>query len=315
MHASFVLTSFWQDLINLKDYTAGGLAQGGVYALAAIGLVLIYRVSGVLNFAQGAVATVSAFVAYTLVYQAAPSWMPAWIPPLYGLVAAIVTGCVIGFLIEYFTIRPLTGRPQIVKVAVTIGWLLILQQAAGLIWGFTAYHGPINIISQNATFIIPGTRVFIGFNQVLVIVVAGGLAIAVAALLRFTTLGTSMRAVSDDPQAARLWGIHVDRVTAASWVLGSAMAAIAGVLITPFITFNPFVLTIIVISAFAAALIGRLQSLPLTFLGAMVLGVLQSWPASFGLTGTAWEEAAAFVILLFALVVVFRPGARGLRLV
>jgi len=315
VHASIVLTSFWQDLINLKDYTAAGLAQGGVYALAAIGLVLIYRVSGVLNFAQGAVATVSAFVAYTLVYQAAPSWMPAWIPPLYGLLAAIVTGCVIGFLIEYLTIRPLTGRPQIVKVAVTIGWLLVLQQAAGLIWGFTAYHPPINIVSQDATFIIPGTRVFIGMNQVMVIAVAGALAIGVAALLRFTTLGTSMRAVSDDPHAARLWGIRVDRVTAASWVLGSAMAAIAGVLITPFITFNPFVLTIIVISAFAAALIGRLQSLPLTFLGAMVLGVLQSWPASFGLTGSAWQEAAAFAVILFALVVIYRPGARGLRLV
>ena len=312
MHASFVLTSFWQDLVNLKDYTAGGLAQGGVYALAAIGLVLIYRVSGVLNFAQGAVATVSAFVAYTLVYQAAPSWMPAWIPPLYGLLAAIVTGCVIGFLIEYLTIRPLTGRPQIVKVAVTIGWLLILQQLAGLIWGFTAYHGPINIVSPNATFIIPGTRVFIGMNQVLVIVVAGTLALGVAALLRYTTLGASMRAVSDDAQAARLWGIHVDRVTAASWVLGSAMAAVAGVLITPFITFNPFVLTIIVISAFAAALIGRLQSLPLTFLGAMVLGVLQTWPAAFGGTGTAWQQLAPFGLVLLALAFWWRQNSRAL---
>lgn len=312
MHAPFVLASFWQDLIDLKDYTAGGLAQGGVYALAAIGLVLIYRVSGVLNFAQGAIATVSAFVAYTLVYQAAPAWMPAWIPPLYGLLAAIVTGCVIGFLIEYLTIRPLTGRPQIVKVAVTIGWLLVLQQLAGLIWGFTAYHAPINIVSQGATFIIPGTRVFIGMNQVLVIVVAGALTIGVAALLRLTTLGASMRAVSDDPQAARLWGIHVDRVTAFSWVLGSAMAAIAGVLITPFITFTPFVLTIIVISAFAAALIGRLQSLPFTFLGAMVLGVLQTWPAAFGATGTAWQQVAPFAIVLIALVVFYRKNSRAL---
>jgi branched-chain amino acid transport system permease protein len=313
MHAPFILASFWDDVVNLKDYTAGGLAQGGVYALAAIGLVLIYRVSGVLNFAQGAVATVSAFVAYTIVYQAAPPGIPAWIPPLYGLVAAIVTGCVLGFLIEYFTIRPLTGRPQIVKVAVTIGWLLMLQQAAGLIWGFTAYHGPINIISPNATFIVPGTRVFIGFNQILVIVVAGALAIGVAVLLRYTTLGASMRAVSDDPQAARLWGIQVDRVTAFSWVLGSAMAAVAGVLITPFITFNPFVLTVIVIFAFAAALIGRLQSLPLTFLGAMVLGVLQTWPAAFGATGTAWQQAANFAVVLVTLAVVYRPGSRALR--
>jgi len=254
-------------------------------------------------------------VAYTLVYQAAPSWMPGWLPPLYGLIAAIGTGCVIGFVMEYLTIRPLTGRPQIVKVAVTIGWLLVLQQAAGLIWNFTAYHPPINIISSNATFIIPGTRVFIGYNQILVIAVALALSIGVAALLRYTTLGASMRAVSDDPQAARLWGIRVDRVTAASWVLGSGMAAVAGVLITPFITFTPFVLTIIVISAFAAALLGKLHSLPLTFAGAMALGVLQSWPGAFGLNGTAWQQAAAFVVVLAALLFVFRPGARGLRLV
>lgn len=315
MHTSIVLTSFWQDLLSLKNFTASGLAHGGVYALAAIGLVLIYRVSGVLNFAQGAVATVSAFVAYTLVYQAAPSWMPGWLPAIYGLIAAIVTGCVIGFLMEYLTIRPLTGRPQIVKVAVTIGWLLVLQQLAGLVWGFTAYHPPINLVPQDATFVIPGTNVFIGFNQLLVIIVAGGLAIGIAALLRFTTLGASMRAVADDPQAARLWGIPVNRVTAASWIIGSAMAAVAGVLITPFITFNPFVMTIIVIDAFAAALIGRLQSLPLTFLGAMILGVLQSWPAAFGFTGTAFEQVAAFAIVLIALAVVYRPGARALRLV
>src|SRR5579864_9108792 len=98
----------------LPGFTAIGITEGGVYALAAIGLVLIYRVSGVLNFAQGAVATVSAFVAYTLVYQATPAGIPAWLPPIYGLVAAIVTGCLIGFLMEYFTIRPLAGRPQIV---------------------------------------------------------------------------------------------------------------------------------------------------------------------------------------------------------
>lgn len=311
-----LLASFWDDLASLKDYTAAGLAHGGVYAIAAIGVVLIYRVSGVINFAQGAVATVSAFVAYTITNQVTPpSWMPGWIPPLCGLLAAIATGCVIGFLMERFTIRPLTGRPAVVKVAVTIGWLLVLQQVAGLVWGFTAYHAPINIVSADATFKVPGTFVFVGYNQLLVLVVALGLAIGVAALLKYTTFGASMRAVADDPDAARLWGIKVDRVTAGSWVIGSAMAAIAGVLITPFITFNPFVMTVIVIDALAAALIGRLQSLPVTFAGAIVLGVLQSWPAAFGATGTGFEEAATFAIVLVALAVLFRPGVRTLRTV
>lgn len=311
-----MLATFWDDLLSLKDYTPGGLAHGGVYAIAAIGVVLIYRVSGVINFAQGAVATVSAFVAYTIANQITfPSWLPGWIPPLIGLLAAVLTGCVIGFLMEALTIRPLTGRPPVVKVAVTIGWLLILQQVAGLVWGFTAYHPPVNLVSPDATFKVPGTFTFIGLNQVLVLVVALGLALGVAALLRYTTFGTSMRAVADDPGAARLWGIRVDRVTAGSWVIGSAMAAIAGVLITPFITFNPFVMTIIVIDALAAALIGRLQSLTLTFAGALILGVLQSWPAAFGATGTGWEEAMTFAIVLVALGVLFRPGTAALRTV
>jgi branched-subunit amino acid ABC-type transport system permease component len=274
--------------------------------------VLIYRVSGVLNFAQGAVATVSAFVAYTFANQ----WFPNWaLAPWLGLLAAIVAGCVIGFLMEVLTIRPLTGRPPIVKVAVTIGWLLVLQQVAGLVWGFTAYHPAINLVDANGGFHVPFTDVRFGYNSLLVIVVALALTGATAFLLQRTTLGTAMRAVSDDPRSARLWGIDVDRVTALSWVLGSAMAAVAGVLITPFILFTPFTLTLIVVNSFAAALLGRLQSLTFTVAGAMLLGVAQQVPSAFGAAGSANQQLVTFVVVLLALAVLFRPGVRALRTV
>ncbi len=313
MHAPLLLSAAVASLGDFKNYVPTGLADGGVYALAALGLVLIYRVSGVLNFAHGAVATVSAFVAYTFAVQLPlPGWVPA---PLLGLVAAIVTGCVLGFLIEVLTIRPLTGRPAIVKVAVTIGWLLVLQQLAGLIWGFTAYHAPINLVSEEGTFRVPFTAVRFGYNNLLVIVVALALSAATALLLKRTTLGASMRAVSDDPHGARLWGINVDRVTALSWVIGSAMAAIAGVLITPFITFTPFTMTLIVVNSFAAALIGRLQSLTFTVVGAMLLGLAQQLPATFGAGGSANQQAVTFAVVLLALAVLFRPSVRTLRTV
>jgi branched-chain amino acid transport system permease protein len=285
----------------LPGYTVIGITLGGVYALAAIGLVLIYRVSGVLNFAQGAVSMFSAFVAYQVSTVMG-------LPAILGLLAAIVAGGAIGYVIERFTIRPLAGRSSLSKVVVTIGWLLVLQTAAGLIWGQTAYHRPVQLVSFHG-FRFPGTSVIVGWDEFTTIVVALALAFGTAAVLRWTTFGTSMRAVADDPDAARLWGINVNRVMAVSWVAGSAMGAIAGVLITPRINFDPISLTIVVIDAFTAALIGRLTSLPWTVVGAMFLGLAETYPRIFSSTA-GMGQAVTFALVLLTLAILFRPGAR-----
>ena len=285
----------------LPGYTVIGIALGGVYALAAMGLVLIYRVSGVLNFAQGAVSMFSAFVAYQV------SIVMGY-PALVGLVGAIVAGGAIGYVIERFTIRPLAGRSALSKVVVTIGWLLVLQTAAGLIWGQTAYHRPVQLAPIHG-FTFPGTSVVVGWDEFTTIAVALGLAFGTAAVLRWTTFGTSMRAVADDPVAARLWGIDVNRVMAVSWIAGSAMGAIAGVLITPRINFDPISLTIVVIDAFAAALIGRLTSLPWTVAGAMFLGLAGTYPRIFSSNAGA-GHAVTFALVLLTLAILYRPGTR-----
>ncbi|HLX32709.1 MAG TPA: ABC transporter permease [Gaiellaceae bacterium] len=285
----------------VPGYSVIGITLGGIYALAAIGLVLIYRVSGVLNFAQGAVSMFSAFIAYQV-----STVMGA--PALVGLLAAIVAGGAIGYVIERFTIRPLAGRSALNKVVVTIGWLLVLQTAAGLIWGQTAYHRPVSLVSING-FTFPGTTVVVGWDEFTTIVVALGLAFGTAAVLRWTTFGTSVRAVADDPDAARLWGINVNRVMAVSWMAGSAMGAIAGVLITPRINFDPISLTIVVIDAFTAALIGRLTSLPWTVAGAMFLGLAETYPRIFSSNAGA-GDAVTFALVLLTLAILFRPGAR-----
>src|SRR4051812_7451462 len=285
----------------LPGYTVIGITLGGTYALAAIGLVLIYRVSGVLNFAQGAVSMFSAFVAYQ-------TSIVMGLPALVGLLAAIVAGGALGYAIERFTIRPLAGRSALSKVVVTIGWLLVLQTAAGLIWGQTAYHRPVQLVSIHG-FTFPGTTVVVGWDEFTTIVVALGLAFGTAAVLRWTTFGTSMRAVADDPDAARLWGIDVNRVMAVSWIAGSAMGAIAGVLITPRINFDPISLTIVVIYAFTAALIGRLTSLPWTVVGALFLGLAETYPRLFSSNAGA-GDAVTFALVLLTLAILFRPGAR-----
>jgi branched-chain amino acid transport system permease protein len=187
-----------------------------------------------------------------------------------------------------------------------------LQTAAGLIWGDTAYHRPVQLVSRSG-FRFFGTGVIIGYDQLTTFVVAVGLALAIAAVLRRTTFGASMRAVADDPSAARLWGVDVNKVTAASWMAGSAMAALAGVLITPMVNFTTFALTLIVIDAFTAALIGRLASLPMTVVGAMFLGVAQTYPRAF-FTQSGVSELVTFILVLGTLAVLFRPGMRKVRL-
>ena len=288
----------------LPGLTVIGIVLGGIYALAAIGLVLIYRVSGVLNFAHGAVAMFSTFIAYQVSVQ---SGLPGWL----GLIAAVAAGIAMGFIIERFTMRPLAGKPVLTKVVITIGWLIVLQAAAALIWKANAYHRAVKLVSKSG-FRLTGTSVVVGYDQLTTVLVALGLALATAAVLKYTTLGASMRAVADDPEAARLWGISVNRVTAASWMVGSAMAAIAGVLITPLINFDTFSLTLVVIDAFVAALIGRLTSLPYAVLGAFILGLVQTYPTAF-FNNSGMHEVATFALLLIALAVLFRPGARKLR--
>ena len=150
----------------------------------------------------------------------------------------------------------------------------------------------------------------VALTQLTTFIVAVVLALVTAAVLRWTVLGSSMRAVADDPQSARLWGISVDRVTAASWMAGSAMAALAGVLITPLISFTTFTLTLIVIDAFTAALIGRLSSLPMTVAGALFLGLAQTYPRAF-VSNAGVGQLVTFLLVLATLGVLFRPGQRA----
>lgn len=243
-----------------------GIAFGALYSLAALGIVLIYKTTGVLNFAHGAIGMFSTFIAYE--FGVVRGW-----PAAIAVLLALVFAAVFGWFMERFTLRPLRDRPVLTRVIVTLGWLLVLQSVASLIWKDTSYHIPLQLFPQNGIRI---AQLTLGYNQIANIIIAATLAVLLALFLRFAPLGVAMRATSDNPTAARLLGVRVNRVAASSWILGSVTAAIAGLLLAPLTTLNTTQLTIVVITAFGAALIGGLTNLPLTFLGGIFLGVSQS---------------------------------------
>ena len=287
-------------------YTIIGLSLGGIFALAALGIVLIYRVTGVLNFAHGAMGMFSTFVAWQVFYGYPHPGMPSWEVTAEAILAGLGFAVVLGLFLELAVFRWVRNRPQITKAVITIGVLLTLQSAASLIWKNNQYHLPIYIAPQTSTFMLAGVP--IGANYIVIVVAALGLAFGLAAFLRGTAFGRAMRAVSDNPTTAALWGVRVDAVGAVSWVLGSVIAAIAGILITPFINFDTTSLTLLVVDSLAAALIGGLVSLPLTVLGGFVLGLLETYP-------TIWIQSLGLprlIALLVILAVLIVRSPRGL---
>ncbi|MHB8572778.1 MAG: branched-chain amino acid ABC transporter permease [Candidatus Dormibacteria bacterium] len=309
---------------DVVAHTVIGLAEGALFALAALGMVLVYRVTGVLNFAHGAMGMFTAFIGWQIFDASAPHSfalfglnipMPAHIHvALFGAdvsvyfaaLMALLFSLVMGFVLENAVFRWLAGRPQLVKATVTIGILLALQSAAAVIWGSNAYHTALKLVPSGAPTHIG--RVPVTWNELLVAGVAVVLTVILALGLRYTRFGIAMRAVSDDPVAASLWGVPINLVGSVSWMLGSLVAGIAGILITQFVNFDPVSLTLLVLDALAAALIGGLVSLPLTLVGGLVVGLVESYPG-------LWVPSTGFpkfmALLLILAVLLLRPQ-RGL---
>lgn len=263
-----------------------GIGLGALYALAALGIVLIYKTTGVLNFAHGAIGMVSAFIAYQ--FGVVQQW-----PSIVAVLFALVFAAGFGWFMERFTLRPLRERSALLRVIVTLGWLLVLQALASLIWGDTSYHQPLHIFPSSGPAI---AHVTLGIDQIANIVIAAGLAVLLALFLRVSPLGVAMRATADNPPAAKLLGIQVDRVSATAWIVGTLLAGITGLLLAPQSTLDTTELTILVIEALGAALIGGLDSLPLTFLGGLFLGIAQSVLVAFFPTGVT--QVLAFAVIL-----------------
>lgn len=312
------LTSFLQT-------TTAGLVLGGIFALSAVGLVLVYRVTGVLNFAQGAMGMFSTFVAWKVLHD----WHPLTatsdsafndLPSkLVAIAIALLFSLLLGLLLENGVFRWLRGRDQLVKAVITVGILLALQSIASQVFGTTQYHDSIKLFDSGkcpetnplcATLTIG--NIGIGYDQTLVLAATLVLGAGLGLFLRYARIGVAMRAVSDDPTAASLYGIPVNFVGSVSWMLGSFVAALAGILLVSIgVTFDTVSLTVLIVDALAAALIGGLVSLPLTVLGGFFLGLLETYPRLWGIQSTGLPKFIAIIVIL--IVLLFRTEKSLLR--
>ena len=254
-------------------FTIIGLIAGSAYAIAASGLVLTYATSNVFNIAHGAVGMFMAFVYWELA-------VARGFPALLSLIVVVgVIAPLFGLLIERFMMRRLTEAPVAVSLVVTVGLLVALIGAAQALW-------PPAGRRVDPFFNSSGLEVadyFITAQQLITAAVAVAVALALFVLLNRTRTGTAMRAVVDNRELLALHGARPNRLSGVSWAIGAGLAALAGVLLVPTLQLDYLNLTLLVIAAYAAAMVGKLKNLPRTFLGALVLGLLTSY-AQWGVT-------------------------------
>jgi branched-chain amino acid transport system permease protein len=278
--------------------TLVGLVIGCIYALTACGLVVTYTTSGVFNFAHGAIGMLAAFTYWQLTVD----WgMP--VPVAFLLVLGVLAP-LLGAGIERLLIRPLYGAPVGVSLVVTLGLLVLMLGLANAVWAPT----DARVLPE----FFPGRTVtlftlVVTYNQLLVVLAAIGVAVGLRLLFTRTLTGIAMRAVVDDPDLAALSGTHPHRVSQLSWAIGASLAGLAGILLAPLVYLNATNLTLLVISGYAAAMVGRLTSLPLTMVGALGLGLVESMVGGYA-PGKVVEVAKPGLpmILLFVAVLFLR---------
>ena len=245
-----------------------GAAVSAVYAISASGLVVTYITSGVFNFAHGAVGMFLAFVYWEL--RVNQGW-----PTLLALaVTLLVCAPAIGVLLDVLVMRRLLrGASVATKLVVTLALLLAFQGLALAAWGIELRTLP-GLWGDEHRFTV--LDLVITWDQVTTVLAAVGVAFGLRLLFRRTRLGVAMRAVVDSPELCAIKGLSPNRVTAASWALGSMLAGLAAILIAPGLNLEVNTLSLLVVSAYAAAVVGRMQSLPATFAGALLLGIGQT---------------------------------------
>ena len=239
-----------------------GITAGSIYGLAAVGLVLTYKTSGVFNLGHGAVAAGAAYAYYAVSIQhGAPAWL--------GLLVAVGGyGLLAGFLMELLS-RRLVLAPTAYKLVATIGILLAVQAGAALVYGPQAR--PFPQFLPTGTFRVAGVNV--GWDQLITCVVAFVATVGLFAFFRTSRQGKAMRAVVDDADLLDMTGVDPVRIRRAAWVIGSCFAALSGVLIAPLLQLDATVLTLLIVQAFGAAAIGAFSSLPVTYAGGLAVGI------------------------------------------
>jgi branched-chain amino acid transport system permease protein len=273
------------------DLTLSGISTGAVYAAVALALVLIWRATRIVNFAQGAMLMITTFIASAMIDATGSYWL--------GFVVALLAGFALGAVVERVLIRPVEGGPPLNAVIVALGIYTLLIAAGGMIWGNTPRSFPAAFSLRG--YKVGGTTLLFTPNDTFIVLVVLGMSLVLAFLFRATPLGLQMRAAAFRPEVARLLGVRVGRMFALGWGLAAVVGALAGVLIAPSTFLGPNSFDPILISGFVAAVLGGLDSPPGAVVGGILLGLALSYVS--GYEGSSLVPLAALVILVLVLMV------------
>ncbi len=279
--------------MNILQYFINGISIGSVYAIIALGYTMVYGIAKMLNFAHGDVIMVGAYISYCVTNYLG-------MPPLVGVLVSMAVCTLLGITIEGLAYKPLRGTPSLAVLITAIGVSYFLQNAAQLIWSSNP-KSFTSIVSNIQPFHLFGSLTITG--EVIITVVAS--VVIMLGLTWFTgstRIGKSMRAVSEDRDAAQLMGINVNRTISITFAIGSALAAIAGVLMCSSIpTLTPTTGSMPGIRAFTAAVFGGIGSIPGAFLGGILLGIIEIFAKAY--ISTQMSDAVVFAVLIIVLLV------------
>lgn len=266
-----------------------GIATGGIYASVALALVMIYQATHHVNFAQGEMATLSTYIAYTMVTAGWPYWL--------AFAATVAFSFVLGVMIERILMRPMANAPVLASVGIFIGLLLIVNALTGWIWDFTIKTFPSPF--YNETPLLGG---FMSGHELGSTVVTLIVLLAVYLFFRHTSLGLAMRAAAYNPVSSRLVGVRVGWMLALGWGLAAAIGAVAGMMIAPIVFLDPNMMSGVLLYAFAGALLGGIENPLGAVVGGFAVGVIENLGGAY-IVGTELKLTLALVIIVAVLMI------------
>lgn len=293
---------FIQQVIN-------GLTLGAVYAVVALGYTMVYGIIQLINFAHGEVVMIGAMVAFTVISLLAGSGLPPVAIVLVAVLCAIPVCMTLGYTMERVAYRPLRGAPRLAPLITAIGLSIILQHLAMMIWS----RNPLAFPQIVKTQMYPIGGATITNVQITIIAMCVLMMTGLALLVYRTRLGTAMRATAQNAQVAGLMGIDANRIIASTFVIGAALAAVAGVMVATYYGIAHYTMgSHLGLKAFCAAVLGGIGNLPGAMLGGVLLGVVEALGAGYigdltnNVFGSNYQDVFAFIVLI--LVLVFRPS-------
>ena len=293
---------FLQQIIN-------GLVQGSVYALVALGYTMVYGILGLINFAHGEVVMIGAMVALSASQLLLALGLPPYWVLLFSFLIAVAACMALGYGIERVAYRRLRNAPRLAPLITAIGVSIVLQNLAMIFWG-REYHAFPSLL-PNGSHDVGGA--IINDVQIIITLVALAMMVGLLLLVHRTRLGRAMRAVAENPASASLMGVDINAVIAITFMIGSALAAVAGIMISAnYGIVHYYMGTILGLKAFTAAVLGGIGNLRGAMLGGMLLGLIESLGAGYigdlsgGFFGSHYQDVFAFFVLIAVLV--FRPS-------